>query len=424
MNISRITQFAFTCIIAALIVGLSACDELVSILSTRDAPDTLRMEEEIVLGLVLPLTGPAAAPYGFSMQRGFELAREEINNSQLGDVRISFITEDNMTSVDGAVNAFQHLVDQGVPAIVGIAISTLGKQAFPVAQENQVVAFSSVSSAAGLSGIGDYIFRAGLATNILNPSGVKVSHAKLGYSKVAMIYDEADVYSASSNADFSVTLAELGVEVLTTQTFQTGDVDFSEQLTAIMESNPEAILISALAAERVKIMRQARKIGVPSFVSYIVPSLTANQVKILGDAAEGAITFASWSRTSNAPGNQAFVQNYQTKYGIEPDQWAAQSYATLYILAAAIAQVQSPVAPAIRDALAHTKDFNTILGKFSFDPNGEALYQPIVLVVEDGQLEIVGDNHMSSVGDTPGDDTASDDMSSEDMLGDGVDSSN
>lgn len=59
-----------------------------------------------------------------------------------------------------------------MPAIVGTAISTQAKQAFPIAQENGVVAFSSVSTAAGLSSIGDYIFRAGLATDKMNPAGV------------------------------------------------------------------------------------------------------------------------------------------------------------------------------------------------------------------------------------------------------------
>ena len=117
MKMSRITRFAHICMIVGLIVGLSACDQLVSILSTG-ASDPSPMDgvgEEITVGLVLPLTGSGAAPYGFSMQRGFELAQAEINNSQLAS--INFITEDDMSTVDGAVSAFQNLVDQGVPAI-------------------------------------------------------------------------------------------------------------------------------------------------------------------------------------------------------------------------------------------------------------------------------------------------------------------
>jgi len=110
------------------------------------------------IGLVAPLTGEFAAPYGLSMERGFNLARDEINGSHCSPIRFNFIVEDDTSTVEGTVGAFHRLVEAAVPAIVSIAISTHGAQAFPVAQENKVVAFSSVSSAASLSGIGDYIF--------------------------------------------------------------------------------------------------------------------------------------------------------------------------------------------------------------------------------------------------------------------------
>ena len=173
---------------------------------------------------------------------------------------------------------------------------------------------------------------------------------------------------------------------MTTETFQTGDTDFSAQLTRIMEANPDAVFISALAAEMTQIMIQGREVGIPASVRYIVPDLTGNEVQLAGEAAEGAITFTNWRATSDTPGNQAFVQNYRAKYGIEPDTWAAQSYATLYILAEAIRNAQSTEATAVRDALARTMDFPTVLGQFSFNEVGDAVYDPIVLTVENGDF--------------------------------------
>ena len=81
-------------------------------------------------------------------------------------------------------------------------------------------------------------------------------------------------------------------------------------------------------------------------------------------------------------------QNYSAKYGIEPNIWAAQSYASVYILAAAIADAQSADAAAIRDALANITDFDTILGKFSFNDVGDAVYDPIVLIVKNGEFQV------------------------------------
>ena len=368
--------------ITAMGVGLSSCDGMPAMMPDGTPPV---MDGEIPIGVAVALTGPFAEPYGLPMQRGFELAREEIN--MLTDANITFVTVDAQSTVEGGVAAVQQLVDQGVPAIVGIGISTHLKEAFPIAQDNGVVAFSSISAAAGLSSLGDYIFRAGLATNLVNPSGVMITHEKLGYKKVALIYDAADAYSTSSNEEIAKALEAGGVEILTQETFQTGDTDFSTQLTNIMDMAPDALFIAALSQEMTEIIIQGRAVGIPDAVHFIVPDLTRDEVQKVGAAAEGAIAFRNWSRTSNIPGNQAFVQNYRAKYGIEPELWAAQSYATLYILANAIAHAQSTDSAAIRDALAQTMDFPTILGDFSFDPNGEAMYDPIVLMVKDGEFQ-------------------------------------
>ena len=342
------------------------------------------MDEEIPIGLVVSLTGKDAEPYGLPMQRGFELAREEIKT--LGDTSFTFITVDDQSSETGTIAAVQQLVDHGVPAIVGIAFSDYLEDAFPIAQENEVVAFSSVSSAPGLSSIGNYVFRAGLAGNILIPGGVMATQEKLGYKRVAVIYDHGIYFTG--NEVLKKALEANEVEILTEETLQTGDTDFSEQLTNIMNTAPDALFIAALAQEMTQIIIQAREIGIPDTVHFIVLDMTRDEVQEAGDAAEGAITIAGWSSLFDTPGNQTFVENYRAKYGIEPEPWAAQSYATLYILFEAIKNARSTDSSAIRDALAQTIDFPTILGNFSFDPNGEAMYAPIVLVAKDGELQV------------------------------------
>ena len=384
MKIKRILIFALTLISIALTVGLFSCDRIVSVASDEKVPQT--MGEEIPIGVVVALTGKYAEPYGFPMQRGFELAREEINS--LGGVNLRFITVDDQSTVEGAKAAVQHLVNQGVPAIVGLAISTHLKEAAPIAHENRVIAFSSVSSAAGLSGMGNFIFRTSLATNISIPSGVMATQQKIGYQKVATIYDAVDVYARSSNEVLETVLAANGVEILTQETFKTGDTDFSQQLTNIMAVEPDALFISALAGEIAGIVAQTPEVGFPDTIRVIAPDLTMDEVQKAGDGAEGTIGFIGWSSISDAPGNQTFIENYRTKYGIEPEPWAAQSYATLKVLANAIKIAQSADSTAIRDALAQTKDLPTILGDFSFNADGDALYDQIVLVVKDGEFQV------------------------------------
>ena len=387
MNIKRTTTFVFVLAIAALITAFSACDQIQQLL----LPTTPQMEDlsgEIPIGVVLSITGRFASSFGKPIGQDFELALEEINNSQLGDRRIQLIIENDRSTVEGAVAAYNKLIHQdSVPVILGPATSTQTEAAFPIAQENGVVALSPTSAARGLSAIGDFVFRAALTTDVLIPSGIDTTSAKLGYKKAATMYDETDVFSTDSDEAVREALAANGVEVLITETFQGGDTDFSAQLTRIKEANPDVIFVSSLSPEKPGILTQGRQLGIPDSVPFIIRTLTIADVQATGDAAEGAITFVGWASTADAPGNQAFVQNYSAKYGVEPNNYAARSYAALNILAQAIANAQSTDSTAIRDAMANITDFDTIFGKFSFDAVGDAVYNPKVLVVENGQLE-------------------------------------
>ena len=344
---------------------------------------------EIAIGVVLPLTGPQTR-YGFPAREGFELAREEINNaSQLGGAGINFLVEDSRGTAEGAVDAFNKLIDRdGVSIILGPVISTAAREAFPIAQQKEVVAFSSTSTAAGLSAIGDYIFRSGLNVNALIPGPVRKTQEKLRYRRVATIVDETDVFSSSSDESIRKTLDEIDVEILTRETISTGDTTFTEQLTRIEALNPHAVFVSALGAEQSRVLIQAREAGIGSNIPFLVPVMTAAEVEAAGEAAEGAISFLSWSGAADTPGNKTFVANYLERYDSEPNTWAAQSYAALYILAEAIAGAWSTDAGEIRDAMAGTRDLETVLGAFSFDGSGDAVYDPVVLIVRDGELAV------------------------------------
>ena len=388
MNTRRFTIFAFILAIVVLIVGFSACDQIQQLV--LPAPPQMKgLRGEIPIGFILPQTGLLSSS-GIAMQHGTELAVEEINNAQLSDVRIKLIVEDNRSTVEGTIEAVNKLIHQaGVPVILGLATSSETKEVFPMTHENGVVAFSQLSAARGLSALSDFGFRASLTVDKLVPTGVQITYEKLGYQRVAKIADSIDFFSQSSDAMLGESLTANGVGILITETFETGETNFSAQLTRIKESSPDAIFISALPPETTKILMQGRQLGIPIDTPFIVTvTLASDQIQTLGDAAEGAITFTSWISTADTPGNQAFVQNYSVKYGVEPSIWAAQSYASVYILAKAITDAQSTDPVAIRDAMASIMGLDTVLGKFSFDAVGDAVYDPIVLIVENGQLQV------------------------------------
>ena len=349
-------------------------------------PTSGGLRGEIAIGVVLPLT----TPRGLEVKYGFELARDEINaSSKLGEASIALIIEDSRRSAEGVVEAFDKLIHQdGVPAILGPTLSTEAKEVFPIAQRNRVVAFSSTSSASGLSAVGDFIFRVALSVDVLVPAGVRQTREKLGYQRVATIYDRIDVFSRSSDETLSSALIENGVEILARETFETGDTTFAEQLTRIKALNPDAVFVSALSAEQPAILIQGRRLGVPSSVPFITLETTMNELRAAGAASEGVITFTGWTRLAATPGNQAFVEDFKAKYELDASRRSAQSYAALHILAEAIATAGSADASAIRDAMAGIRDLDTILGGFSFNAEGDAVYDPVVLIARDGEFEI------------------------------------
>ena len=157
MNTRKLPILAALLAIVALIFGFSTCDQIGQLF----IPTTSQMEAlsgEIPIGFILPQTGSLASGR-IAMQQGTELAVEEINNAQLGDVRIKLITEDNRSTVEGTVEATNKLIHQDdVPVILSLATSSETKEVFPIAHENQVVAFSQLSAACGLTALTEWGF--------------------------------------------------------------------------------------------------------------------------------------------------------------------------------------------------------------------------------------------------------------------------
>ncbi len=346
---------------------------------------------EIPVGAVFSLTGGAAI-YGGSQKNAVEMAVEEINGSGfLGDARLKLTLEDDRSTKEGGIAAFEKLINQDrVVAIIGPTLSDTARAADPIAQDRRVVVLGVSNTAGGIVEIGDFIFRNSLPESAVQPNTIKVTKEKLGYSKVAVMYGDDDAFTKSGYDVFKAALEANGVQIVATETFKKGDTDFSAQLTKIRGLNPEAIVTSALAEEAAGIMVQARQLGIPESVHFIGGNgfNSPKLAQLAGQAAEGAISGAAWFISNDTPGNQQFVANYTAKFGSAPDQFAAQAYAGVYILATAIKNANSNESPAIRDAMANIRELPTVLGTFSFSADRNPIHPPIVQIVRNGKFEL------------------------------------
>ena len=377
--------------IAVLATGFFGCTKSASIPS--DGQTSAQLPDALLVGVVMPLSGKYSQgpddPNLVRFLNGFNLARDETNSARRGGAQIRFIVEDDGGTGEGSAEAFKKLIHEDrVIAILGPLGSVQAPTAFPVAQENEIVVISPSAAAQGLGASGNFAFRVNLAVDKLIPEGVRLTHEKLGYQRVVKLATSDDAYCRSADAIFSDSLAARGIQVLATETVALADTDYTEQLTRIRDLNPDAIIVSAHPLNLPRVLVQGREVGIPSDVPFIAPLLTVTEVQAAGAAAEGVITFTAWTSAADTPGNRAFVRDYREKFDGEPNVFSALAYTSVHLLANAILNAGSTDSHAIREALASTRDIDTVLGKFSFDDAGEAVYNPVMLIVQDGEFEV------------------------------------
>lgn len=338
------------------------------------------------VGVVSFITGSGAA-YGEAITGGLKLAQEEINAK--GEVEINLIFEDSAGKQDQALTAAQKLINSdNVTAIIGPTLSTEMNVVGPEADLSGVPIIGTSTTAEGIPQIGDYVFRNSIPEALAIPASMEKAVEKYDAKKVALMYGNDDVFTKSGFDTMKKTAEEMGLEILTIETFQKGQSDYNAQLTKIKNYNPDLILASALYNEGAVIMDQARKMGID------VPFVGGNGfnspevIKIAGDSSNGLIVATPWYGEKDDPKVQEFVKKFEDEHGKTPDQFAAQAYDALYILANALKNAGEADRDKVRAALAETKDFEGILGNFSFDEEGDVLMDPTVLVIEDGAFKV------------------------------------
>ena len=358
---------------------------------------------EIKLGLAAALTGPAAK-YGVAIKNGFTLATEEVNaKGGVNGSQLLLVIEDEQGKKEDAINAFKKLIFQDkVLLVFGPTLSNSAFAADPIANAAKVVAFGTSNTADGITAMGPFTFRNSVMEADVLPVTTRAAVKHFGIKKVAVIYGNDDAFTKSGYDVFKATLADQKIAVTTTESYAKGDVDFKAQLTKIKASNPDAIVCSCLTEEAANIILQTRTLGMKQ------PFIGGNGLnspklfEIAKGAGDGTIMGSPWSAENTTPANKAFMAAYKAKFGTEPDQFAAQAYDALYIVAAALKNVKLTGALpadriALRDALPAVKIAGAT-GNFAFrkapESGGKAVgydahQEAIVNIAEGGKFVLM-----------------------------------
>ncbi|GAB1420421.1 ABC transporter substrate-binding protein [Anaerolineales bacterium] len=380
------------CFIIPTFVILADDTEVMPMGDWETCPTPENLPETVQIGAIFGLSGPISV-YGTVQQQAIQMAVEEINESAyLGEgVMLEVLFEDSTGDAEQAINAMTKLVTEDkVSAVLGPTLSTEAFAADPVAQENGVPVMGLSNTASGVTDMGDFVFRNSLPESSVIPGTIAQATEILGLENVGVLYGDDDDFTLSGYDVFISALEENEVNIIDEQTFARGDVDFNAQLTSLIAGNPDAIIVSALAAEAVQIIVQARDLG---FEGPIIGGNGLNSPKVLQESgaenSNGVIVGAAWNIASPDPLSVQFSENFEAAYEAKPDQFAAQAYTGAWLMATAIRCADSTDSLAIRDSLAEISDFASPLGTFSFDEDRNPVHDPVVQIAEDGSFSVL-----------------------------------
>jgi branched-chain amino acid transport system substrate-binding protein len=355
-----------------------------------ECPAPENLPETVTIGAIFGLSGPISI-YGGPQSNSVTLAVEEINASEyLGEgVTLEVLFEDSEGAAEGAINAMTKLVESdGVVAVLGPTLSTEAFAADPIAQENGVPVMGVSNTASGITDMGDFVFRNSLPESSVIPGTIAQATELLGLEAVGVLYGDDDDFTLSGYDVFVEALEANDVAILGEETFARGDTDFNAQLTNLLADDPDALVVSSLAAEAGVIISQARQQG---FDGPIIGGNGLNSPAIIeqaGEAAEGVIVGAAWNVNATDDLSAAFIVSYEEANGSLPDQFSAQAYTGAWLMGTAIRCADSADPADIRDVLASIEDFNSPLGLFSFDEDRNPVHDPVLQIIEDGAFVV------------------------------------
>jgi|SRR5450759_2334097 branched-chain amino acid transport system substrate-binding protein len=351
----------------------------------------------IKLGAILSITG-AGGVYGPQGRDGMNLAVKQINNSGgVNGAQIALTVKDDASDKTQSSQVAQTMIQQDLDlALLGPTLSNSAVGVHPLAEslKTPIVAVSTT----GINIVPNcnfpsstpckYVFRDSLGEETAIPDNIKSyaadSHPKTGVLLVA----QDDKFSSDGGLIVQNTVGQYNIQLLKTIKFNKAEADLSPYVTQAVQLKPDVIFITSLGGIPAKIMTEARKQGWTGQFLGGNGFNTATVSKQAGDAGKGARSASAWYLGNTFASNQDFVTAYRAEYNTDPDQFAAQGYAGIKIIADAAKRANLTFTDVAGDrdklrAALETVNIQTPLGPFQFTSNHD-VKQTVWVIKMDG----------------------------------------
>ncbi len=359
-------------------------------LSGSASRETTAQADTILIGEVGSLTG-SEATFGLSARDGVELAVKEANEAGgIKGKKIAVRVYDDQGKPEEAANAVTRLISQDrAKMIIGETASSNSLAMAPKCQSAQVPMITPTSTNPKVTAVGDYIFRVCFIDSFQGLVMARFAKENLKLSRGAVLKDIKSAYSLGLTEVFTRKFTEMGGKIVDTQSYSKGDSDFRAQLTAIKSQKPEAIYIPGYYTDVGIIARQAREIGIKAPLLGSDGWDSERLFELGGSAIVGSYFSNHYSPDDPSPRVKHFLATYKAAYGTIPDSVAALGYDAAKVAIHAMKQAPELTGPALRQALAQTRDFPGVGGTITLDENRNPRKPAVVLQVENGKTKYI-----------------------------------
>ena len=349
-----------------------------------DAPAVIK------IGTSGPLTGDYAV-YGVAVANGLELAFEEIN--ALGGLQFEVNAQDDEADGEKAVNAYNTLMDWGMQIMAGPTTSGSALAAAAKCVEEGVFMLTPSASDAGVIATGDNVFQICFTDPNQGVGSADYINNYKPDAVIGVIYDSSNPYSVGIYEKFIAQAEANGMNVACIVDFTADNkADLSTQITKCQEAGCDMVFLPIYAAEATQILTQAAKVGYET--EFFGCDGLDGILSIEGfdpALAEGVMLLTPFDATASDEKTQNFVKNYTEKYGIAPNQFAADAYDVAYAIyqACVAGNVTADMSPEeicqIMIAQFTSMSFDGLTGSgMTWGADGAVSKMPLAVVIENG----------------------------------------
>lgn len=351
----------------------------------------------IKFGAVLSITGAGGA-YGPQSRDGATLAMEQINASGgVNGAQIELTVEDDASDKAASAQKTQNLIQQNrVLALLGPTLANSAVAAHPMAESLRTPMLAV--STTGIHIVPDckypettpckYVFRDSLGEQTAIPDNIRAYAADQHPASGVLLVARDEKFSSDSGKIVQDTVGRYKINLLKTIPFGQNDADLSPYVTQAVQLKPDVIFITSLGGSSAQIMNAARNQGWQGEFLGGNGFNTATASRQAGAAGRGARSGSAWYMGNAFPSNADFLSGYRKRFGKDPDQFAAQGYTGLEILADSAKRAKLTFTDTAGDrdklrAAVETVSLWTPLGPFQFTKDHD-VKQTVWIIQMDG----------------------------------------